>query len=197
MSNMIAGDVLRSYIERIERLEEEKKSITDDIKDVYAEAKANGFNAKALKEIIKLRAMDKDERAELEATMDLYMHALGMDGTPLWEAAGVEEPEQTISERAKAKRPSRRQAEAIKDALAGMGTPVPLTEEEKAKGVTAAFVGKDGTRSSIAFGMRAPVDHDPETGEILDPVETAAKVVETHDDIGKAAESLPAGHWDR
>jgi len=74
----VAGDQLRQYIERIERLEEEKKAIADDIKDVFAEAKGNGFDVKALKKIISLRKMDKDERQEQEAILDLYMQALGM-----------------------------------------------------------------------------------------------------------------------
>jgi len=74
----VAGDQLRQYIERIERLEEEKKAIADDIKDVFAEAKGNGFDVKALRKIISLRKMDKDERQEQEAILDLYMQALGM-----------------------------------------------------------------------------------------------------------------------
>ena len=74
----VARDQLRNIIERIERLEEEKKAIADDIKDVYAEAKANGFDTKILREIIKLRKMDAAERQEAEAILDLYMSALGM-----------------------------------------------------------------------------------------------------------------------
>ncbi|RAI42654.1 DUF2312 domain-containing protein [Rhodoplanes roseus] len=69
---------LRSLVERIETLEEEKKAIADDIKDVFAEAKGNGFDTKALRAVIKLRAQDKDERAEQEAILDTYKAALGM-----------------------------------------------------------------------------------------------------------------------
>lgn len=84
----VAGERLRSFIERIERLEEERKALSDDIRDVYAEAKAIGFDAKAMRQIIRERKMDRDDRAELEALLDTYRHALGMlSGTPLGEAA--------------------------------------------------------------------------------------------------------------
>lgn len=73
-----AKDQLKAIIERIEKLEEEKKATSDDIRDVYAEAKGNGFDAKALRQIIRLRKMDPDERREQEEIVDLYMHALGM-----------------------------------------------------------------------------------------------------------------------
>lgn len=73
-----AKEQLKSFIERIERLEEEKKAIADDIKDVFAEAKANGFDVKALRTILKIRKEDVDERKEQEAIVDLYMQALGI-----------------------------------------------------------------------------------------------------------------------
>ena len=73
-----AKDHLKAFVERIERLEEEKKAIADDIRDVYAEAKANGFDAKAMRTIVKLRKQDVDERKEQEAIIETYMHALGM-----------------------------------------------------------------------------------------------------------------------
>jgi uncharacterized protein (UPF0335 family) len=71
-------DQLKAVVERIEHLEEEKKAIADDIKDVYAEAKGNGYDVKALRKIIRLRKQDKNERAEEEAVLETYMHALGM-----------------------------------------------------------------------------------------------------------------------
>ncbi len=74
----VAGDHLRSFIERIERLEEEKKTISDDIREVYAEAKVNGFDAKILRQVVRIRKLDKAERMEQEAILDLYLHALGM-----------------------------------------------------------------------------------------------------------------------
>ncbi|PKP72431.1 MAG: DUF2312 domain-containing protein, partial [Alphaproteobacteria bacterium HGW-Alphaproteobacteria-6] len=69
---------LRSVVERIERLEEEKAAIANDIKEVYAEAKGNGFDTKTLRQVIRLRKQDKAERQEQEAILDLYMSALGM-----------------------------------------------------------------------------------------------------------------------
>ena len=69
---------LRAFIERIERLEEEKKAIADDIRDVYAEAKGNGFDVKALRTIVRLRKQDANERAEQETILETYMQALGM-----------------------------------------------------------------------------------------------------------------------
>ncbi|HYD30111.1 MAG TPA: GapR family DNA-binding domain-containing protein [Azospirillaceae bacterium] len=74
----IAGDQLRSFIERIERLEEEKKGISDDIRDIYAEAKGTGFDVKIIRQIIKIRKMENNERQEQEELLDLYMAALGM-----------------------------------------------------------------------------------------------------------------------
>ena len=77
-STGIAQGQLRSIVERIERLEEEKATIADDIKEVYAEAKANGFDVKILRKVIRLRKVDRAEREEEEALIDLYLHALGM-----------------------------------------------------------------------------------------------------------------------
>ena len=74
----VARDQLRSIVERVERLEEEKKTIADDIKEVYAEAKANGFDTKTLRTVVRLRKQEAAERQEQEALLDLYMHALGM-----------------------------------------------------------------------------------------------------------------------
>jgi uncharacterized protein (UPF0335 family) len=73
-----AGEQLKSIVERIERLEEEKQTLADDIKEVYAEAKANGFDTKTLRQVVRLRKRDLAERQEQEALLDLYMHALGM-----------------------------------------------------------------------------------------------------------------------
>ena len=74
----VAAGQLRSFIERIERLEEEKKGIADDIRDVFAEAKGNGFDTKIMRQVIRLRKKEPAERQEEEAILDLYMHALGM-----------------------------------------------------------------------------------------------------------------------
>lgn len=83
-----AKDQLKSIIERIERLEEEKQALADDIREVYAEAKANGFDTKILRQVVRLRKQDAAERQEQEALRDIYMHALGMLAeTPLGQAA--------------------------------------------------------------------------------------------------------------
>lgn len=79
----VARDQLRAFIERIERLEEEKKTIADDIKDVYAEAKGTGFDTKILKKVIALRKKDEQERMEEDAILETYLAALGMiEGPP-------------------------------------------------------------------------------------------------------------------
>ncbi|MEO0062134.1 MAG: hypothetical protein RLZZ08_694 [Pseudomonadota bacterium] len=73
-----ADDRLRLLIERVERLEEEKKGIADDIRDVYAEAKAVGYDAKIMRQVVRLRKMKPDDRAEMEAILDVYKAALGL-----------------------------------------------------------------------------------------------------------------------
>ncbi len=75
----IAADRLRSFVERIERLEDEKANLAADIKDVYAEAKGAGFDAKVLRQIIRLRKMDQSDRREAEELLDLYKSALDME----------------------------------------------------------------------------------------------------------------------
>lgn len=75
----VAADQLRLLIERIERLEEEKKGIGDDIKDVYLEAKATGYDAKIMRQIIRLRKMPVHDRQEMEAILQTYLAALGME----------------------------------------------------------------------------------------------------------------------
>lgn len=79
MSDNVSADQLRLFIERIERLEEEKKGISDDIKDVYAEAKGTGFDAKIMKQIVRLRKKTRDARMEEEALLETYKAALGLD----------------------------------------------------------------------------------------------------------------------
>lgn len=78
MTVMVAKDQLRAFVERIERLEEEKKTLTDDVKDVYGEAKGMGFDTKILKKVVALRKKDANERMEEEAVLDAYLVALGM-----------------------------------------------------------------------------------------------------------------------
>jgi len=79
MSDNVAGDQLRLFIERIERLEEEKKGMADDIRDVYAEAKSQGYDSKTMRAIVRLRRMEKNARQEADALLETYRAALGMD----------------------------------------------------------------------------------------------------------------------
>jgi uncharacterized protein (UPF0335 family) len=76
MSEVVAADQLRQYVSRIERLESDKSEIADDMKQVFDEAKANGFDVKALRQVLKLKKLDKDSLAEQEAMLDLYRAAL-------------------------------------------------------------------------------------------------------------------------
>lgn len=75
----VSADQLKLFIERVETLEEEKRGVADDIKGVYAEAKSNGYDTKTIREIIRLRRMDKNDRAEREALLETYIEALGID----------------------------------------------------------------------------------------------------------------------
>lgn len=77
-SGAVSDDRLRLLIERIERLEEEKKALAEDIRDVYGEAKAVGYDAKIMRQIVRLRKMKPDDRAEMEAVLDTYKAALGL-----------------------------------------------------------------------------------------------------------------------
>src|SRR3982751_6709370 len=86
----VAQDQIRAFIERIERMEEEKQAIADDIKEIYAEAKGNGFDTKVLRQVIRIRKQDAAERMEQEALLELYMAALGVQAAPKGED-GAEE----------------------------------------------------------------------------------------------------------
>ena len=74
----VAGDRLKSFIERIERLEEEKAALAADVREVYAEAKGEGFDAKVMRQVVRLRKMDSADREEQEAVLELYKQALGL-----------------------------------------------------------------------------------------------------------------------
>jgi uncharacterized protein (UPF0335 family) len=77
-AHRFAKDHLKAFVERVERLEEEKKAIADDVRDVYAEAKSSGFDVKAMRTVVRLRKQDVNERKEQEAILETYLHALGM-----------------------------------------------------------------------------------------------------------------------
>lgn len=82
VEDTVAQDQLPAFIDRIERMEEEKSAIAADIKEIYAEAKGNGFDTAVIRQIVKIRKMDANERMENEALLELYMSALGMVETP-------------------------------------------------------------------------------------------------------------------
>lgn len=75
----VSNDQLRLFIERVERLEEEKKAIADDIRDVYAESKSNGYDTKIMRQIVRLRKMETHDRQEMETLLDMYKAAVGLD----------------------------------------------------------------------------------------------------------------------
>ncbi len=154
----IARDQLRAFIERIERLEEEKKTIAEDIKDVYGEAKSMGFDAKILRKVISIRKQDADERAEQEAILDTYLHALGMIDQPSF---FDDEPRQTTPVDRKA-RAALRTSEAMDDNKAFSAELVAaglISEEAHAENIALS--------DAVAMKLGAGVI-DPETGEILD-----------------------------
>jgi len=122
---------LRNLVERIERLEEEKKAIADDIRDVYGEAKAQGYDVKALRRIVKMRKLSADERAEQEAVLGTYMAALGMHSFLGTDDGDVD------------KALERKRSEAGKAKAERAGTPPPKPRpagEPRAGGMTAAEV---------------------------------------------------------
>lgn len=88
--NSVAADQIRAFVERIERMEEEKRAIADDIKEIYAEAKGTGFDTKVLRKIVAIRKMDHADRMEQEALLDMYLSALGMQSS--FDFAQTEQP---------------------------------------------------------------------------------------------------------
>lgn len=83
VAGTVARDHLRAFIERIERLEEEKATLAADIREVYAEAKGTGFDPKVMRQVIRLRKMEPTDRQEMEYVLDTYLHALGMADAPM------------------------------------------------------------------------------------------------------------------
>ena len=184
----VARDRLRAFIERIERLEEEKKTIADDIKDVYGEAKGTGFDAKILRKVIQIRKQDKDERAEQEAILDTYLAALGMIEQP---GFFDDEPRQPAPVDRKA-RAALRTSEAMHD-----------NKAFSAELVAAGLISKEAHRENIALSDAVARKYgagviDPETGEILDEPrrsDSGLSIVTKHEDITAAPET--ANEMDR
>ena len=90
---MSADEKLKSFVERIERLEEEKAALSADIREVYSEAKGSGFDVKIIRKVVALRKLDQSERQEQEELLEVYMRGLGMTGTPLGDYADAKESE--------------------------------------------------------------------------------------------------------
>jgi uncharacterized protein (UPF0335 family) len=144
-----AKEQLKSIVGRVETLTADRQQISDDIAEIYAEAKSSGFDTARIREVVKLRSVDRAKREEQEAVRDLYMHALGMlSDLPLGEAATAAALTRA-EERKKAKKARSKSPLVI--ATKAFGKPVEPTEEEKAKGVVVAFE-KNGTRTSLALG---------------------------------------------
>jgi len=154
----VAADELRLLIERVERLEEEKKGIADDIKDVYAEAKSRGFCPKTMRRIVALRKLEPNERREMEAMLDTYKAALGMlDGTPLgnWAIERLKRDPKKPEDAEAAPEPQE-EAAAAEDAAEDEGPVDPLAgmtvDDARRLGGEAARGGEDVTRNPFPFG---------------------------------------------
>ncbi len=130
---MIAKEQLKSIVERIERLEEEKQALADDIKEVFAEAKANGFAVKTLRSVIALRKLDASERQEQEALLGLYLQALGM--TPMEEFIDKAAKEGMISPEAAA------ETSRMSDALAERRVTVTAADARRLREAAAKMRG--------------------------------------------------------
>lgn len=133
-SDSVAQDQIKAFIERIERLEEERKAIAGDIAEVYAEAKGNGFDRKALKAVVRIRAQDHASRMEHEALVELYLSALGIASAPDDE----DEPEVSIT---RAPAPARAHVEIIEEIPAAVLSAQPNGEEPRTPAVAAAVGG--------------------------------------------------------
>jgi uncharacterized protein (UPF0335 family) len=134
VNGVFAADQLKLFVERIERLEEEKKNIGEDIRDVFAEAKANGFDPKIMRKCITLRKQPSQQRDEEEALLDTYKRALGLksfDDTPLGKAAAEEEETPPSEEQTEAP-PQAKPGKPARPISHSMST-VPLGEEPKPK----------------------------------------------------------------
>lgn len=159
----IANDRLRAFIERIERLEEEKKTIADDVKEIYGEARGQGYDVKILRKVIALRRLDNAERQEQEAILDLYLTALGMKAqgdlpfdTPAGEdpAAGRTPPSdaETVM------------TMSVPDGKGGTITSVPFTSADLKKATAqiralpAGALAKEGTKKKRGRPRKTPVE---------------------------------------
>ena len=147
-----AAEQLRSFVERLERLQEEIDSINEDKKDVYAEAKGNGFDVRIIREVLKIRRQDKSEREEREAVLDLYLQALGM-------SFGPADPDDEPAPRA----PARTKEQAIKVGVsARMSLQKELISEAEALGLMRPEVAEENRRLADAVATKYGAGTDAE-----------------------------------
>ncbi|AIL99963.1 DUF2312 domain-containing protein [Sinorhizobium meliloti] len=187
----IARDQLRSFIERIERLEEEKKSIADDIKDVYGEAKSMGFDAKILRKVISIRKQDADERAEQEAILDTYLHALGMIQLDIFE-----EPEMETSPKLVATVATAMQTQAGRAALL-TAVDIMIEREERVDAETGEILDD---QTEIATASQGEIESPSAEAEASgakaggeDVESSAERARNAATNVANAAESVTAG----
>ncbi|MBD9519317.1 DUF2312 domain-containing protein [Ensifer sp. ENS02] len=145
-THIVARDQLRAFIERIERLEEEKKTLADDIKDVYGEAKSMGFDTKILRKVISIRKIDADVRAEQEAILDTYLQALGMIQMDMFD-----EPEPETSPKLVATVATAMQTQAGRAALL-TAVDIMIEREERIDPTTGEFLD-DAPRSDAGLDI--------------------------------------------
>ena len=152
-SGAIAADHLRSLVERIERLEEEKATITADIKEVYAEAKGTGFDTATIRQIVKLRKLEPNDRQEREELLDIYKRALGMlDGTPLGLAALERVKADAFTGAAR----SPRLTKAVRGFLDSVANEPGSSAELRAGGNVLRVVNRDGVKTAEVIKGDAP-----------------------------------------
>jgi len=170
---------LRSFIERIERLEEERAALTADIREVYSEAKGHGFDTKIMRQVVRLRKLDTADRQEQEAILDLYKSALGMGEAPLLRELEDEDDNRGGGKKQNAPRPSNRDVSAdgkpsseagpqAEASHAGTGSETPAVHEGEREGVSPANVSADVTGGESAapiFDLPAFLDRRARTPE--------------------------------
>ncbi len=188
----VAGERLKSFVERIEKLEEERTSLGADIREVYSEAKGSGFDVKIMRQVVRLRKMEPAERAEMDELLDLYQQALGMAGGSGLYAVGVEEAAAlfndgaTVDEVADVLEIGRSEAGKLRQRAEkaglltierGRGRPRNTASENVSKNSDAETLAAEEKVSGISErgDISTSTDHiDPETGEVLEEFVEAA-----------------------
>jgi uncharacterized protein (UPF0335 family) len=184
-AHIVARDQLRSFIERIERLEAEKQTIADDIKDVYGEAKSTGFDTKILRKVISIRKQDADERAEQEAILDTYLQALGMKQFDMFDEPEVEPSAKLVATVATAMQTTAGRA-ALLTAVDTM-----IEREERIDPTTGEFLDDEPVTiidQTDADGHHITVTVDPQIAAILSRSDSGLNIVTKHTEIAAASQ---------